>query len=70
MAIAWLMGQEGVIAIPKAARIESHMANLESLKLRLDEDDKTTIAALRKDQRYVRPLLHPTGTQLRSNLQC
>ncbi|MBW9113444.1 aldo/keto reductase [Rhizobium cauense] len=59
MAIAWLLDQEGVIVIPKAARRESQKANLDALTIRLDDDDRAAIAALPKDQRYVRPPFAP-----------
>jgi 2,5-diketo-D-gluconate reductase B len=59
VAIAWLLDQEGVIAIPKAARPESQKANLDALVIRLDDNDRTAIAALPKDQRFVRPPFAP-----------
>ncbi|KAA0686462.1 aldo/keto reductase [Neorhizobium sp. P12A] len=55
VAIAWLLGQDGVIAIPKAARVESQKSNLEAMSVRLDEEDLALIAALPKDQRFVNP---------------
>ncbi|MBY3307682.1 aldo/keto reductase [Rhizobium laguerreae] len=55
VAIAWLLGQEGVIAIPKAAKIESQTSNLSATAVNLDEEDLALIAALPKDQRYVNP---------------
>jgi 2,5-diketo-D-gluconate reductase B len=59
VAIAWLLDQEGVIAIPKAARLESQKANLVALAIRLDDDDRTAIAALPKDQRFIWPPFAP-----------
>ena len=59
VAIAWLLDQEGVIAIPKAGRPESQKANLEALTISLDDDDRAAIAALPKDQRFVRPPFAP-----------
>ncbi|MDQ7248828.1 aldo/keto reductase [Dongia sedimenti] len=59
MAIAWLLDQDGVIVIPKAGRPESQSANLEAQALRLDDADRTAIAALPKDQRFVRPPFAP-----------
>ncbi len=59
VAIAWLMDQDGVIAIPKAGRAESQQANLDALKLTLDDEDRAAIAALPKDQRFVRPPFAP-----------
>jgi 2,5-diketo-D-gluconate reductase B len=59
VAIAWLLDQEGVIAIPKAGRPESQKANLEALTISLDDEDRAVIAALPKDQRFVRPPFAP-----------
>ncbi|OYX75495.1 MAG: 2,5-didehydrogluconate reductase B [Rhizobiales bacterium 32-66-11] len=59
MAVAWLLDQPGVAVIPKAARPESQRANLDALTIRLDEEDRTAIAALPKDQRFVRPPFAP-----------
>jgi 2,5-diketo-D-gluconate reductase B len=59
LAIAWLLDQEGVIVIPKAARRESQKSNLDALGIRLDDKDRATIAALPKDQRFVRPPFAP-----------
>jgi 2,5-diketo-D-gluconate reductase B len=58
-AIAWLLDQDGVIAIPKAGRPESQQANLEALRVRLDDEDRAAIAALPRDQRFVRPPFAP-----------
>jgi 2,5-diketo-D-gluconate reductase B len=59
MAIAWLLDQEGVVVIPKAARPESQKANFDALSIRLDDADRAAIAALPKDQRFVRPPFAP-----------
>ncbi|MDT3379599.1 aldo/keto reductase [Labrys neptuniae] len=59
MAIAWLLDQAGVIVIPKAARPESQKANLDALAIHLGDDDRAAVAALPKDQRYVRPPFAP-----------
>lgn len=59
MAIAWLLDQPGVAVIPKAARPESQKANLDAFAVRLDEEDRAAIAALPKDQRFVRPPFAP-----------
>lgn len=59
VAIAWLLDQEGVIAIPKAGRPESQKANLDALGISLDDEDRGAIAALPKDQRFVRPPFAP-----------
>ena len=59
IAIAWLLDQPGVAVIPKAARPESQKANLAALDIRLDDEDRAAIAALPKDQRFVRPPFAP-----------
>ena len=59
VAIAWLLGQDNVIAIPKAQRRESQQANLDAMKLQLDDEDRAAIAGLPKDQRYVQPSFAP-----------
>ena len=59
VAIAWLLDQDGVMAIPKAARPESQKANLDALGIRLDDEDRAAIAALPKGRRYVSPAFAP-----------
>jgi 2,5-diketo-D-gluconate reductase B len=59
VALAWLFAQDGVAAIPKAARAESQQANLAALTVRLDAADHAAIAALPKDQRFVNPGFGP-----------
>jgi 2,5-diketo-D-gluconate reductase B len=59
VAIAWLLGQDSVIAIPKAERLESQQANLDALQLQLDDEDRAAIAELPKDLRYVQPSFAP-----------
>ncbi|MFM0738035.1 aldo/keto reductase [Paraburkholderia xenovorans] len=59
VAIAWLLDQPGVVAIPKAQRRESQLANLDALRIRLDDSDRATIAALPKNQRFVNPPFAP-----------
>ena len=59
VALKWLLDQEGVAAIPKASRRESQQANLDALKLTLDEADRAVIAALPKGERFVQPGFAP-----------
>ncbi len=59
VALKWLLDQNGVAAIPKASRCESQKANLDALKITLDEADRRTIAALPKDRRCVNPGFAP-----------
>ncbi|HVJ42025.1 MAG TPA: aldo/keto reductase, partial [Dongiaceae bacterium] len=59
VALKWLLDQEGVAAIPKAQRRESHQANLDAWKLTLDDADRRVIAGLPKNQRLVNPGFAP-----------
>ncbi|MGO4713469.1 aldo/keto reductase [Bradyrhizobium sp. 2TAF24] len=59
VALKWLLDQDGVAAIPKAQRPQSQQANLDALKISLDDHDRRVIAALPKDQRFVRPAFAP-----------
>jgi 2,5-diketo-D-gluconate reductase B len=59
VALKWLLDQDGTAAIPKASRRESQQANLDALKLTLDEADNKAIAALPKDRRLVNPGFAP-----------
>jgi 2,5-diketo-D-gluconate reductase B len=59
VALKWLLDQDGVAAIPKAARRESQQANLDALKISLDDDDRKSIAAMPKDRRCVNPAFGP-----------
>jgi len=59
VALKWLLDQDGVAAIPKAARRESQIANLEAMKLELDDADRAAIAQLPKTQRMVNPGFAP-----------
>lgn len=59
VALRWLLDQDGVAAIPKASRAESQKANLDALKVQLDDEDRADIAALPKDKRCVNPGFAP-----------
>jgi 2,5-diketo-D-gluconate reductase B len=59
VALKWLLDQDGVAAIPKASRRESQQANLDALKVTLDDEDRRKIAALPKDRRCVNPGFAP-----------
>lgn len=57
--LAWLLGQEGVAAIPKASG-EAHLrANLEAADLRLDDADRAALDALQGGHRTVDPGFAP-----------
>lgn len=60
VALKWLLDQEGIAAIPKASRRESQQANLDAVKVTLDDADRAAIAGLPKDQRFVQPGFAPT----------
>jgi 2,5-diketo-D-gluconate reductase B len=59
VALKWLLDQDLVAAIPKAGRRESQQANLEALRLTLDDADRQAIAALPKNKRFVDPGFAP-----------
>ena len=59
VALKWLLDQNGVAAIPKASRAESQQANLDALKVTLDDEDRKAIATLPKDRRCVNPGFAP-----------
>src|SRR5262249_1477058 len=59
VALKWLLDQDGVAAIPKASRAESQKANLDALKITLDDDDRKPIAPLPKDRCCVNPGFGP-----------
>jgi 2,5-diketo-D-gluconate reductase B len=59
VALKWLLDQDGVAAIPKASRAESQKANLDALKVTLDDEDRRMIAGLPKDKRCVNPGFAP-----------
>jgi 2,5-diketo-D-gluconate reductase B len=53
--LKWLLDQEGVAAVPKAAGRQRQQQNLDALRLVLDDDDRAAIAALPKNVRIVTP---------------
>jgi len=59
VALKWLLDQDGVAAIPKASRAESQRANLDALKLTLDDEDRKAIAARPNNKRFVNPGFAP-----------
>lgn len=59
VALKWLLDQDNVAAIPKASRKESQQANLDALKIELDDDDRKAISRLPKDKRFVSPGFGP-----------
>ena len=59
VALAWLLAQEGVVAIPKSGRPEGQRENLAAASIRLDAEDLAAIARLPKDRRLVNPSFAP-----------
>lgn len=59
VALAWLLAQENLVAIPKSSRAEGQRENLAAAALRLDAGDLAAIAALPKDRRLVNPEFAP-----------
>jgi 2,5-diketo-D-gluconate reductase B len=59
IALAWLLEQAGVAAVPKASGKSNQTSNLEALDVRLDAEDRATIAALPKHERLVNPAFAP-----------
>jgi len=57
--LAWLLGQDDVIVVPKATRKETQGANLGALNVKLDDADRAAIDALPKNQRFVTPAFSP-----------
>jgi 2,5-diketo-D-gluconate reductase B len=55
VALAWLLAQDGVAMVPKAAAPARQKENLGALALRLDAEDLAAIATLPKDRRFVNP---------------
>jgi 2,5-diketo-D-gluconate reductase B len=59
IALAWLLDQPGVVAIPKASTEANQRANLEASRIRLDDTDRAAIARAPKDRRGVNPEFAP-----------
>ncbi|RVU39214.1 aldo/keto reductase [Hwanghaeella grinnelliae] len=59
IALAWLLDQKGVVAIPKAASPKNQQANFSALNVRLDDEDRAAIGALPKNKRLVNPAFAP-----------
>jgi 2,5-diketo-D-gluconate reductase B len=55
VALRWLVGQPGVIAIPKGSSAEHIRDNLEIFDFELDEEDLAAIADLERGERLIDP---------------
>jgi len=63
VALAWLLAQEGVAMVPKAASPARQKENLGALGVKLDAADLAVLAALPKDRRFVNPAFAPDWAQ-------
>ncbi|MBN3801446.1 aldo/keto reductase [Paraburkholderia sp. Ac-20336] len=59
VALKWLIEQEQVAAVPKASGKANQLANLASLDVPLDDEDRALIAQLPKNIRIVSPAFAP-----------
>lgn len=59
IALAWLLDQPGVAAIPKAATPANQRSNFAAQHITLDDDDRRDIAHLPKNRRNVAPDFAP-----------
>ena len=59
VALAWLLAQDGVAMVPKAASPARQRENLGALSISLDAADLAALAALPKDRRFVNPAFAP-----------
>ncbi|MHC6225057.1 aldo/keto reductase [Pseudomonas sp. X10] len=59
VALKWLLDQDGVAVIPKASSRANQQANLDALKVQLDDQDRALIAGLPKHHRVVNPEFAP-----------
>jgi 2,5-diketo-D-gluconate reductase B len=55
VALRWLVGQPGVVAIPKGRSAEHIRDNLEIFDFELDEEDLAAIADLERGERLIDP---------------
>lgn len=59
VALAWLLAQDGVAMVPKAASAARQKENLGALGVKLDAADMAALATLPKDRRFVSPAFAP-----------
>lgn len=59
VALKWLLDQDSVAAIPKAASVKNQQSNLDAFKVRLDDEDRALIAGVPKHKRLVSPDFAP-----------
>lgn len=63
VALAWLLAQNNVVAIPKAASREHQQENIDALRLRLSPDELLQVEGLRRGERHIDPDFAPTWRQ-------
>jgi 2,5-diketo-D-gluconate reductase B len=59
VALAWLLAQDGVAMVPKAASPARQKENLGALAVKLDAADMAALSGLPKDRRFVDPSFAP-----------
>ncbi len=59
VALAWLLAQDRVVAIPRSSSAEHREGNLAAARLTLSDDDRARLDALPKDHRLVDPDFAP-----------
>ena len=59
VALAWLLGQDRVVAIPRSSSAARREANLAAARLALSGEERARIDALPKDRRIVDPAFAP-----------
>ena len=59
IALAWLLRQDGVAAIPKASSAAHLQSNLQAAAIHLDGDDLAQLQTIPKDQRLINPDFAP-----------
>ena len=59
IALAWLLRQDGVAAIPKASSVAHLQSNLQAASIELDAEDLAQLQAIPKNQRLINPDFAP-----------
>ena len=59
VALRWLLDQQGVVTVPKAASHDNRVANLGALEIELSDEDRERIDGLPKDRRVISPSFAP-----------
>ena len=62
IALAWLLRQDGVAAIPKASSVAHLQSNLQAASIELDAEDLAQLQAIPKNQRLINPDFAPQWT--------